>query len=549
MSDPGRYFRTLRHLRWQQLAGQVRVRVQRVLRDPARMPAGGGLEWPGSCENGYGHAPVPGQDAEELAAGRFCFVGLSADLGASPDWTAPGLPRLWQYNLHYFDWLWSLSQGECAGWEDARRLTADWIDRHPPLRGACGWEPYPLSLRLMNWSLLFCGRYWEMVGMDAEFRDKLTASVNRQVEWLGRNLETHIQANHLLENLAALVCVGSLWSGEGAERLLGRVVPLLEREVGEQVLADGMHYERSPMYHLRMLWVLDMLGGVGSGRVREVVRECVGRMRLALGCLRHPDGGVALLNDAALGVYSDPWSGDGEEGAWALPDAGYYGMRSGGDYVVVDAGAVGPDHQPGHAHADYFSFEMSLEGERVVTDTGVGTYEAGALRDYDCSTAAHSTVEVDGENSAEVWGGFRVGRRCVPHVGCWEGTADGFVLEASHGGYRHLACRAVHRRRVVWNGGVLEVGDRVEVSRKAGLVSRIHLAPGVDVRREGGLVVCNKGGVRFTIRVRGADRVELVSRDCCLRFARQEQRTVVEIHKDALPPFAEFGYSIEKSPE
>src|SRR5207247_7691896 len=91
---------------------------------------------------------------------------------------------------------------------------------------------------------------------------------------------------------------------------------------------------------------------------------------------------------------------------WTLPAAGYFGYRNNLDsgYLVFDAGAIGPDHQPAHGHADTLSFELSHRGRRIVTDTGVFTYAPGEQRRYDRSTAAHNTVEIDRRDQSELWG-------------------------------------------------------------------------------------------------------------------------------------------------
>ena len=204
-----RYFRTLRHLRPSQWLGQLKVRVCR--RNPARLSSAG--EIPGRMVSqavlvGL-PSPVPAQPPEDLKAGRFTFLSETRSLGRTPDWDVPEASRLWRYNLHYFDWLWSLLPTAAPDWETARDLTLKWIANHPPTRHACGWEPYPTSLRVLNWSLLFGIRHRERTAADPAFRDALLVSLQRQVEWLEGNLETHIQANHLLENLAALVCAHS----------------------------------------------------------------------------------------------------------------------------------------------------------------------------------------------------------------------------------------------------------------------------------------------------------------------------------------------------
>ena len=56
-----------------------------------------------------------------------------------------------------------------------------------------------------------------------------------------------------------------------------------------------------------------------------------------------------------------------------------------------DAGDIGPDYQPGHAHGDMLSFELSLNGHRVIVDSGVhrGLVDmAYNTRRSECETAA-----------------------------------------------------------------------------------------------------------------------------------------------------------------
>lgn len=541
-----RYLRTLRHLRWSQLCGQVRERLAKRLRDPA---GGAAAVWALPKEGGSLAVsdPVPAQRGQDLADGTFTFIGMSAAMGGQPDWAAPGMPRLWQYNLHYFDWLWSLLPQEALEWETAKRLTLDWIERHPSARNACGWEPYPSSLRLINWALLFGVRHRERLASELEFRTALLESVGRQTRWLEQNLETHIQANHLLENIAALICVASVFQGGDQKRLLTRMVPMLARELAEQVLPDGMHYERSPMYHLRVLWLMEMLSEVGTDEIRQMAGEAAGRMQGALRHLRHPDGDIAHFNDAAIGIYHDGWRGEEDPGPWALPDAGYYGFRSeDGDYLIIDAGPIGPDHQPGHSHADFFSFELSLGGHRIITDTGIGTYDPGPVRLRDRSTAAHSTVEVAGEDSVEVWGSFRVGRRVKPRLLRHEPQEDGLHLEAEHDGYRHLPCRARHRRAFEWQGRTLVIRDAIELRQPVEVVSRIHLAPGVQARLEGRTVACQLETLSFQIRIEGPGEVSLTTADAHPTFGAALSRTVIEIRYAAVPPLVKWEVWISR---
>ena len=96
--------------------------------------------------------------------------------------------------------------------------------------------------------------------------------------------------------------------------------------------------------------------------------------------------------------------------------SGYYAVNDFAreDFLIVDAGPVCPDYLPAHAHADMLNYELVIRGRRVIVDSGVYEYQAGAWRDYFRSTRAHNTVEINRENQSEVWSSFRVARRARP---------------------------------------------------------------------------------------------------------------------------------------
>ena len=88
-----------------------------------------------------------------------------------------------------------------------------------------------------------------------------------------------------------------------------------------------------------------------------------------------------------------------------LQPSGYVVMRPGPRlHLVADVGPPCPPELPAHAHADCLSFELAVDGQRTVVDTGTSTYAPGERRQYERSTRAHNTVEVDGADQSEVWG-------------------------------------------------------------------------------------------------------------------------------------------------
>jgi len=427
--------------------------------------------------------PANGNSPDELRAGNFTFINESRNLGPlPPDWSPRGASKLWLYNLHYFEWLWLLDDSESLA------AVSDWIENYPLETGKDGWEPYPTSLRLMNWAAWIQCR---ANPLDNQTRQRIWESIWLQCEWLLRRLEFHLLGNHLLENGMALAFVGSVFNGSDAERWACKGWEILDRELPEQVLPDGMHFELSPMYHARVLSVLDWLVAVAPSNRKATLIPCLERMAGALARMTHPDGGVALLNDSAFGIYhrSDVLlsrfadMGTHDIGPFALEGAGYFGARTNtGDYVVIDAGLPGPDYIPGHAHGDLLSFELSIAGRRIITDSGVYDYLNSPMRAYCRSTRAHNTVEINGQEQSEFWGAFRVARRAKPRDVSWRVSGESFRFAASHDGYRRLASKAIHRRDVEWSGrNTMTLRDNIEAKSAVDAIGRLHFHPEVKV--------------------------------------------------------------------
>ena len=474
----GLYWRTVRHLRCSQigyLAARRLLRRQFFNRQSAISSRQYGratsvrlkklpqqirfLEW------------QPELAQQMIESGEFRFLNLSVPTRGRIPWSAPGLPRLWTYHLNYCDFLNLDLNGPRdpagMGLRAALRIALDWCEQNATGTEP-GWEPYPLSLRVVNWlKFLIRNAACAQARAEGPALARLLASLRTQVLVLEGHLEKDLLANHLLKNVKALMFAGALLEVPESRRWWAKGQKLLRREIAEQILPDGGHFERSPMYHALALEDLLDIASLSSclpaapvDKGPEPITETVDRMRGYLRRILHPDGEIPLFNDSALGVarpssellarnVAPNGSGPSAIGRMAelkrgstahpcgqkyiadpsalgratratthaLADTGYAIIREMGSEscLVLDAGPLGPDYQPGHGHCDILSYELSLHGQRVVVDTGVSTYEPGPERHYERSTAAHNTLRIDGEEQAEIWGGFRVGRR--PDVG------------------------------------------------------------------------------------------------------------------------------------
>lgn len=435
-------------------------------------------------------------------------------LPAQGGWNDAAREKLWLYNLNYFDDLNAQDAPARRDWH--RALIARWVAENPPASGN-GWEPYPTSLRIVNWVK------WLATGNAAV--SGMFVSLTLQAGWLAGRLERHLLGNHLFANAKALVFAGLLFEGSQAAAWLDTGLKIITKELPEQVLPDGGNFERSPMYHAIFLEdVLDLVNA--ATHWPELVpdaqvacwRETAGRMLSWLAGMTHPDGEIALFNDAAFGVtpgvaelkaYArrlgvvavDSLPGEGAAptkkpdtvGAAPSPrldvtraqlthftDSGYVRLQNQDAVALLDVAPIGPDYLPGHAHADTLSFELSVFSQRVVVNGGTSRYGVGPERLRERGTAAHSTVEVAGQNSSEVWSGFRVARRAYPFDLRRQDQAEVLQVACSHDGYKRLSGAPIHRREWVMGAGSLQVADTVRGGNHTA-VARYILHPGVKI--------------------------------------------------------------------
>ena len=432
------------------------------------------------------------QTAASSDGKTFTFLGQTADL--QDDWNAPSFPKLWLYNLHYQDDLNAVGAEDRAALLDS--MIEVWIKGNPALQGN-GWEPYCISLRAVNWIKWFCHK------PAADVSENWVTSLGVQVGVLEQLLERHILANHLFANAKALVFAGAYFGGDAGDRWLIKGLTLLDAEIKEQFLPDGGHYELSPMYHSILLWdIADLINLARLSRLPKLTERSDYLSTIFvkgiswLHSMVHPDSGVAFFNDSTFGIaptladlsayahFLDIELPDSKCDAFTglmLRDSGYCSINFDADSrLIADVGSVGPDYQPGHAHADTLSCELSLFGYRVFVNSGISQYGEDAERNRQRSTTAHNTVEVDGENSSEVWAGFRVARRAFPLEVEYSETEDCIRLAAGHSGFRRLKGKVTHNRTWEASHSQLRVTDRLDGQYERAL-GFWHLHPKIDV--------------------------------------------------------------------
>lgn len=398
------------------------------------------------------------------------------------NWRPPAA-QLEVMNLHYMEYLEGLTP------KDSQGFVQDWIKSNPPYGHGYWrdqWNSYALSIRCVVW-------------MQEIARGRLTAdamvlgSLCDQVRFLKANLELDIRGNHLVKNLKALLWAGVFFQGAEADSWRNLGLQLLDKELRTQVLADGVHFERSPAYHLQVFAdLLECFHVLPDHPLRPILGEALDRMAQSTADLTHPDGLISLFNDgglhmtyppsACLDVYAQLRPRQvRQRPTFSFPEAGYFGARDGNDFVLVDCGPIAPDSLPAHGHGDILSFEWSHGGKRWVIDQGVFEYKEGPRRLQSRATSSHNTLTLDGLDQCEFWKSFRVGRRARVTLHRYNAHGTSFTLEGSHDGYAYLPGRPIHTRSFDAGPDQIAVEDSVQGGKGQRVQAHLLLHPDVQV--------------------------------------------------------------------
>ncbi|MEE0962078.1 MAG: alginate lyase family protein [Bacteroidales bacterium] len=498
---------TLRHLRLRQVCYQVRYRLlkpkfvaHRVTNAVVRCNVTKGVDRYLCCEG------------EKLN-----FLNITDDFKGWPD-TSKGM--LWAYNLNYMDWL---NQPNMP-YEIGARWIDDFIHNLP--FNSVGQDPYPIALRAINW-IKFITKYWDDI--PAEKRTEWCNSLYSQYQLLIKKLEYHLLANHLLEDVYSLF-IGAIFFRN--EKIYKLSTKLLKRELNEQILKDGAHYEQSVMYHIILLerlldcynFSFNNICFVAQDRINDFLYQKAKLMLGHLESIKYIDYSFPLFNDAAIGIapsISDVFNYakrlDIEWDSINLLDSGYRRMQNNCFEATIDVGNIMASYQPGHSHADTFNYELRINGMPFVVDTGISTYNKTKRRQYERSSAAHNVVVIDNLNSSEVWGGFRVGRRAK--VKLIKDSRDNII--AIHNGYSKYG--DIERSFEIREYEFI-IKDLVKYKTEA--ISYIHFAPNVIVDIVNGNLMTNI----LNINIDGANKIEIVENTISKEYNKFEPIKVAKIY-------------------
>ncbi|MFT6745865.1 MAG: hypothetical protein ACJAZ2_000203 [Glaciecola sp.] len=370
-------------------------------------------------------------------ANKFTFLNQSVKFSDKIDWEYQDKGTLWVNHLNYFDYLLQEDMSKARG----SALMYLLIDHLPKSKVAV--RPYSISVRGINW-IKFISKH----GITRKTVDRYLFC---QYRILLDRVANDSMGHHLMENGFSMLFGAYYFKGF---ELFSEAKIILTKELYEQILPDGGHFQLSPMYHqLMLLGILDSYNLMSNNEVfeddtlKDLLEVSAERMLGWLDKMTYSNGEIPCLNDSTFNVA--PSTSELHEYAKRLgissrevelKESGYRVFGNGKMEGVIDIGNIGPDYQTMHAHSDTFNFELMYDKQPFIVDTGVSTFISNNIREKERSNFSHNTIRLGNVNQSEVHASFKVGSRAKVTIELDE--KDHYI--AYHDGYKKEG--VIHQR-------------------------------------------------------------------------------------------------------
>lgn len=381
-----------------------------------------------------------------------------------------------------FTWLCDLrAEGGDKARVKARELITRWISSnqnwHLP-----GWRPDIMGHRLARLALNFG---WYGVSAEEGFQHRLAGSVEMQIRCLAMDWQRMRSLDDQIGALRGLALAEAAMGADAAR--LGALVDILMPKLVAAIRPDGGHVSRMPDRHILMLRQLveirmaTSVAGADGAALADMIERMGGLVRM----WRHGDGRLAHFNGAGrvpgeIVEETLSRSGTRNKTIQQAPYSGFLRIGSGRTVVIMDAGEPVNAADGTITGLGTLGFEMSIGQAQLVVNSGQMMTDT-TLRRVMCSTAAHSTLGLDNQNSSRLQDD-----RLATVSGVEVGEAQaGLLAVASHDGFETSHGILHHRKLYLRTGGAnLRGSDTLEYTGAPGEIPnlayvRFHLHPRV----------------------------------------------------------------------
>ncbi len=436
--------------------------------------------------------------------------GFYRDINIFTNKNAGDVKHVWEVNRLQFvieiAKAYYLSGEEKYG-QKVEELITDWDKQNPYKMGIAWSSALEVGVRVLAfiWILNF---YKAGPKPDNKTLKILLRLIYLSGVYLHENLSIYFSPyNHLIGEAAGFFAVGYLFPGfKNAKKYEEESWRILQDQVTKQFHTDGGLVEQATFYHHFTLgFFIQALAfkRLNGDSVPESFTKRLEKATEFALFMTKPEGNLPYLGDIddARSIYfSNPTHWDftsfqsigaalfnradmkrvagcfKEDAFWILPgndykrfneldekkadadfvqlsEAGYTIFRNKGLFGMMDHGplahGVFHDETPSaaHGHADLLAIELSAFGESFLIDPGFSNYRGDFnWHSYFRSTAAHNTIEIDGQSQAKQGGILQWSH--APKFKLLSRAQEDWVqgVCAEHYGYHRLPGKPTHRR-------------------------------------------------------------------------------------------------------
>ena len=335
---------------------------------------------------------------------------------------------------------------------EARILS--WIDDNP-FAGSINWSsPLEIAIRAISWTASF--RILALAGFNISKNEEIARSIWQHAAYLNAELSTDkiVRSNHLIGETAGLYILSSFFSFPEAIFYQLRAKKILTDSILKQTYPDGTSREASGWYHTFVTDFADLVLRTANETSNTFDEEFIDRfkqMSIYRNSIILPDGDPVRFGDCDFGKainlslkWKDAVFGQNTifsaEKKCYFEKAQHLTARMEKNYLFVRAGEFGwgGDGFSSHAHDDFLSPILALDGVNILVDPGTYAYNgAPEERDKERNAHYHNGLIIGGETGAVPKPSFGwVRTQPDASIDFFSWNEDKIIAETSYGEWR-----------------------------------------------------------------------------------------------------------------
>lgn len=426
-----------------------------------------------------------------------------------------------------------------------------WIEENPlmySINWTCAME---VAIRVVNW--LFTLRFIERSrAVTDDFLMKVSSSLYQHGLFIYNNLEDTppYSGNHYMSDLVGLLFIGFILDDKDAKEWRNFAINEFWKEVRNQFLPSGFHYEKSISYHRLMTELvaytyvhLERSGEVIpldiEPRVKkmfEVIEEFTTKEGIApavadedngrfLPFVIHDFHDYSYLLNVYYYLFKEKLRPD-ENVIRTYPDVGFAVYKDSAKYLFISNAGISKypefDQWNGtHTHCDLLSFILNINGIDFIIDPGTYGYTGNpSKRDEYRSTAKHNVIQIDDIElftfSKEK--PFSMLFDAIPE----ELDQQGNIISA---GYkkRHGDSLLEHNRRFIFEDDSIVIEDYIQFAGEHTARMLFHLAPSVTATKQGRIILLSHGSNTITLSCQDGLEIQIFKDTVSTSYGIEEQ--------------------------